>query len=71
MWLKNKNTKFKNKNMRCEWQMRRWIFIMLMYVNVNIKKKCQGYGVRLCLGSVLNKLKEIKGPTFIYTSVGS
>jgi len=45
------------------------IFIMVTYVNMNMKKTWQGYGVRSCLRLVLNKLKEMKGFTFIYTSL--
>jgi hypothetical protein len=37
-----------------------------MYTNMNMKKTWQGYDVRSCLKMVLNKLKEMKGPTFIY-----
>jgi hypothetical protein len=31
----------------------------------------QGYGARLCLGLMLNKLKEMKGSTSIYTPLGT
>jgi len=47
------------------------IFIMLTYVNMNMKRIWQGYGVRWCLKLVLNKLKEMKGLTFIYTLLGT
>jgi hypothetical protein len=43
------------------------IFIMLTYANKNMKRTWQGYGVRLCLRQMLNKLKEMKGLTSIYT----
>jgi hypothetical protein len=43
------------------------IFNMLTYANINMKKTWQDYGARLCLRLMLNKLKEMKGLTFIYT----
>jgi hypothetical protein len=39
------------------------IFIVLTYVNMNMKRTWQGYGVRSCLKLVLNRLKEMRGPT--------
>jgi hypothetical protein len=47
------------------------IFIMLTYANMNMKKTWQGYGERSCLGLVLNKLKEMKGPIPIYAPLGT
>jgi hypothetical protein len=67
MWFKNKNTRIKNKNTRCVKPTWKWIFIMLTYANMNMKRTCQGYGVKSCLRLMLNKLKEIKGLIFIYT----
>jgi hypothetical protein len=67
MWFKNKNIRIKNKNTRCARQMWKWIFIMLTYANMNMKITWQGNGARLCLKLVLNILKEMKGPIFIYT----
>jgi len=46
------------------------IFIELTYVNMNMKKTWQGYGVRLCLRLVLNIMKKMRGPTSIYTPLG-
>ncbi len=40
---------------------------MLTYVNMNMKKTKQGYGARLYLKLML---KEMKGPTSIYTPLG-
>ncbi len=40
---------------------------MLIYVNMNMKITWQSYGVKSCLKLLLNKLKEMRGPTFIYT----
>jgi hypothetical protein len=40
---------------------------MLTYANMNMEKTWQGYGARLCLKLMLNKLKEMKGPILIYT----
>jgi hypothetical protein len=54
--------------MKCARQTWKWIFIMLKYVNINMKKTWYGYGVRSCLKLMLNKLKEMKGPTSIYTT---
>jgi hypothetical protein len=47
------------------------IFIMLTYANMNMKKTWQGYDAKLCLKLMLNKLKEMKGPTSIYTPLGT
>jgi hypothetical protein len=71
MWLKNKNTKTKNKNTRCVKQIWKQIFIVLINANMNMKRIWQGYGVRLCLKLVLNRLKDMRGPTFIYTPLGT
>jgi len=71
MWFKNKNIKIKNNNMRCAKQMWKWVFIMLTYVNMNMKRTWQGYGVRLCLKLMLNKLKEMRGLISIYTLLGT
>jgi hypothetical protein len=65
MWLKNKNTKTWNMQNQCE-----NIFTMLTYANMNMKITWQGYGARSCLKLVLNKLKKMKSPTFIYTPLG-
>jgi len=43
------------------------IFIMLTYANMNMKKIWRGYGVKLCLRLVLNKVNVMKNFTFIYT----
>jgi hypothetical protein len=58
--------------MKCARPMWKWIFVMLTYVNMNMKITWQGYGVRSCIKLVLNKLKEMKGPTSInYTPLGT
>jgi hypothetical protein len=44
---------------------------MLTYANMNMKRTWQGYGARLCLNLMLNRLKEMKGPTPIYTPLGT
>jgi hypothetical protein len=41
------------------------MFIILTYVNMNMKRTWQDYGVKLCLKLVLNKLKEMKSPIYI------
>jgi hypothetical protein len=38
---------------------------------MNMKKTWQGYDVRSCLRLVLKTLKEMKGPTLIYTPLGT
>jgi len=38
---------------------------------MNMKRTWQGYGARLCLKLMLNKLKEMKGHTPIYTPLGT
>jgi hypothetical protein len=45
------------------------IFIMLTYanMNMNMKRTWQSYGVRSNLKLMLNKLKEMNGPIYIYT----
>jgi hypothetical protein len=59
-----------NKNTRCVRQMWKRIFNMLKHENMNMKRIRQGYGVRSCLILMLNILKEIKNPIFIYTLLG-
>jgi hypothetical protein len=51
-----------NKNMK-----------MNIYYTLLMKMKItgQGYGAKLCLKLVLNKLKEMKGATSIYTTLGT
>jgi len=44
---------------------------MLTYTNMNMKRTWQGYGVRSCLKLMLSKLKEMMGPIFIYTHLGT
>jgi hypothetical protein len=55
--IQNKNTKVKNKNIKCAKQKQRQIFIMLKYENLNMKRPKQGYGSRSYLKMVLNILK--------------
>jgi hypothetical protein len=43
---------------------------MIKYENINIKGIEQGYGIRLYLKLMMNKLKVIGGPTFICTPLG-
>jgi len=57
--------------MKCAEQMWKQIFIMLTHANMNMKLTWQGYGARSCLKLVLNKLKEMKGPTPIYSPLGT
>jgi len=42
-------------------------YILLIYANMNMEITWYGYDARLCLKLLLNKLKEMKGPTSIYT----
>jgi hypothetical protein len=44
---------------------------MLTYANMNMKRTWQSNGARLCLRLMLNRLKEMKGPIFIYTPLGT
>jgi hypothetical protein len=46
-----------------------FLFIMLTYANM--KRTWQGYGVRSYLRLMLNILKEIKSPIYIYTPLES
>jgi hypothetical protein len=62
---------FKDKNMKCARQTWKYIFIMLIFTNINMKRTWQGYGVRLCLRLMLNILKEMKGLTSIYIPLGT
>jgi len=57
--------------MRCARPTWKQNFIMLKYVNMNMKRTWQGYGVKSCLRLVLNRLKELRGPTSIYTPLGT
>ncbi len=52
--------------MKCAKQTWKWIFTIITYANMKMKRTWQGYGARSCLRLVLNKLKEMKGPTPIY-----
>jgi hypothetical protein len=38
---------------------------------MNMKKTWQDYDVRSCLRLMLNRLKEMKGPTSIYIPLGT
>jgi hypothetical protein len=40
---------------------------MLTYANMNIKKRDKAMGANSCLRLLLNRLKEMKGCTPIYT----
>jgi hypothetical protein len=71
MWFKNKNTRTKNKNTKCARQTWKWIFIMLTYANMNMKKIWGSYGAKSCLRLTLNILKEMKGLISIYTALGT
>jgi hypothetical protein len=71
MWFKNKNTRTKNKNMRCARSMWKHIFIMLTYANMNMKRTWQNYDVKSCIRLMLNKLKDMKGLICIYTPLGT
>jgi len=53
--------------MKCARQTLKWINIMLIDANMNMKRTWQDYGARLCLKLMLNKLKEMQGLTSIYT----
>jgi hypothetical protein len=57
--------------MKCAKKMWKWIFIMLTYANMNMKITWQGYGARLCLILMLNRLKKMRGLTPIYTLLGT
>jgi hypothetical protein len=60
---------FKNKNIRTK-----NVEIKLYYVNIykhEYERTWQGYGVKLCLRLLLNRLKEMKGPIPIYTPFGT
>jgi hypothetical protein len=43
---------------------------MPTYANMNMERTQQSYSARSCLRLMLNKLKEMKGPTPIYTALG-
>jgi hypothetical protein len=70
MRFKNNNIKGKKMNTRCARQTWKWKFILSTYANMNITT-WQGYGARSYLILVLNKLKEMRGPTSIYTPLGT
>jgi hypothetical protein len=57
--------------MRCVKKKWKQIFIVLTYANMNMKIIRQGYVVRSSLKLILNILKEMKGPTSIYTLLGA
>jgi hypothetical protein len=68
---KLRNTRIKNKNMKCARPTWKQVFIMLTYANMNIKRTWQAYSVKLCLRLLLSRLKKMKGLTFIYTPLGT
>ncbi len=43
---------------------------MSTYANMNMERTQQSYTTRSCLRLMLDKLKEMKGPTPIYTPLG-
>jgi hypothetical protein len=45
--IQNMNKWTKNKNMKCAKQTWKWIFIMLTYANMNMRKTWQGYGAEI------------------------
>jgi len=47
-----------------------WIFIMLTYAHMNMKKNDKAK-VRSCLRLMLNGLKEMNGLIFIYIPLGT
>jgi hypothetical protein len=53
--------------MKCAKQTWKQIFIILTYVNMNMKRTWQGYDATSCLKMMSNRLKEMKGPIPIYT----
>jgi hypothetical protein len=57
--------------MKCAKPTWKHIFIILTHENMKMKKTWQDYGARLCLKWVLNKLKEKRGHTSIYTPSGT
>ncbi len=63
--IQKKTKEIKNKNMKCA--KCKQIFIVIKYENVNIKRIEQGYGIRLYLKLVMNKLKLVGGLTSICT----
>jgi len=69
--LKIRNTRKHNKNTKCAKPTWKWIFIMWTYINMNMKRIWQGYGVRSCLKLMLNILKEMKSLISIYNPLGT
>ncbi len=57
--------------MRCAKQTWKTIFIMLTYANMNMKRTWQNYGVQDRARLMLNRLNEMRGPTSIYTLLGT
>jgi len=47
------------------------LYYLNLHEDMNIKKKRQSYGVRSYIKLVLNKLKVVRGLTFIYTHGGT
>jgi hypothetical protein len=61
---KDKNTKYARPKYK-------FFFIAMKQTNVNTKRKKQGYKTISCLILVLNKLKIMGAPMFIYTPLGT
>ncbi len=67
---KMKTQELKTKTQMCKTNVKTK-FIMLTYVNMNMKKTWEGYSARLCLRFVLNKLKKMMGFILIYAHLGT
>jgi len=57
--------------MKCVKQTWKQVIIMLTYANMNMERTWQGYGARSSLRLMLNRLKEMRGPTLMYTPLGT
>jgi hypothetical protein len=68
---KIRTQEFRIKTQDVQDQRGKHFFIIFTYANMNMKNPWQGYGVRSCLRIMLNKLKEMRGSTYIYTFLGT
>jgi hypothetical protein len=66
MEKKNTHTHIKYVKQKCKWN-----FILVTYEIMNMKRSEQGYDAKTYFKLVLNKLKVMRGFTFVYIPLGN
>jgi hypothetical protein len=57
--------------MRCAKQMWKWIFIMLKYANMNMKRIWQGYGARIVPKISVEQIEGNEGSYYYLSPLGT